>query len=316
MRILQRSPRGVVLDANILRGEIGALARRGHDTALVTLTKIGFLTPCAAGHVFDEVEEHAERWASEMKVPLKTYLTCWRSVLQPLLVPADFPPSLLSADERTRIDELNQPRPVGDPDDVPTAIAAMVLEAPLLSNDGLAIRAVYGPNHDPAAHRTYAQAFLGAGKVLILSELGWAAMFALRLAWSAGAAAGAGMRTLASRTGPTGVLISVGSAVAATAGVAASPRAGDRVRSLEPPAKAAVGTLLELRAYYVEAERSFNTLTVPPPWDEDDLTVAIADQRRAARDSVLRVSPLGTASIPVDPTGRGLGVGSEDVLDA
>jgi hypothetical protein len=124
------------------------------------------------------------------------------------------------------------------------------------------------------------------------------------------------MRTLASRTGPTGVLISVGAAVAAAAGVAASARARERVRSLEPPAKAAVGTLLELRAHYVEAERSFNTLTVPLPWDEDDLTIAVADQRRAARDSVLHVSPVGMASIPVDPIRRGLGVGSEDVLDA
>lgn len=294
MRILQRSPRAVVLDANMLRGEIGALARRSHDTALVTLAKIGFLIPCAATHVLAEIEEHAERWAAEMSLPPETYLSCWRSVLLPLLVPVDLSPALLTADERTRIDELNKPSPIGDPDDVPTAIAAMVLEAPLLSNDNLVLRAVYGPDHDAAAHRTYAQAFLGAGKVLIVSELGWAALFALRLAWSAGS----GVRALASRTGPTGVLI----AVVASARVAASPRARDRVRNLAPPAKVAIEMLLELWAYYLEAEQSFSTLAVPLPWDEDDLTVAVADQRRTAREWVLRVTHADITSLPADPT--------------
>ena len=124
LRAVTLAPRALVLDANVLRGEIGFVVRRGHDTALVTLAKIGMLTLHAAVHVLDEVEEHAEEWSGDMGLSATEYRTTWRTVLAPLISPVEFGSELLTAREQARIDHLSQPEPAGDPDDVPTAIAA------------------------------------------------------------------------------------------------------------------------------------------------------------------------------------------------
>ncbi|HET7405702.1 MAG TPA: PIN domain-containing protein, partial [Mycobacteriales bacterium] len=196
--LLAQPARPVVVDANRLRGEIRALARNGYDTALVTLARTGFLHLFAAQHVFDEAEEHLDRWARETGTPLPAYRAAWVSKLRPLINEVSFSRELLTRDELARIEMLDRPHPLGDPDDVPTAIAAMVLAAPLLSGDQKALAAVYGPTCDTAKHDAYRDALFGGGRVLVLSQMGLVSLMLLQLLGGLGAV---GIRTVGARTG-------------------------------------------------------------------------------------------------------------------
>lgn len=284
MRVVPLAPRALVLDANVLRGEIGGLVRRGHDTALVTLAKIGMLSLHAATHVLEEVEEHTERWSGEMGLSATEYRTTWRTVLAPLILPVKFGDELLTTREQARIDHLNQPAPLGDPDDVPTAIASLMLEAPVLSRDVKLLRAVYGDDFDADLPGSYVDALFGGGRVLVVSELGWASLAAARLACLA---VTSGVRLVTAQTGVVALGLAAG---AGALGVASSPSLRARLQGLGPPALAAYSFLLELATFYAEAERAFNSLTTPPRWDEDELTAAEATRRRTARNAALAVA--------------------------
>ncbi|WP_134765137.1 hypothetical protein [Nocardioides sp. 1609] len=199
--------------------------------------------------------------AQEMSVPVEKYLVSWRSVLEPLLVKVEFTLELLTQHEQARVDALARPAPLGDPDDVPTAVAALILQAPVLTNDILVARAVYGPDFDATASRAYTDAFFGAGRALIMSEVGWAALFTLRLPHAVATAAGSGIRTVLASAGSSGALLAA--ATVSVAATAASPRGRDHLATLAPPTKAAIGALVEMYAYYRSAEQSFARLPRP-----------------------------------------------------
>ena len=159
-----------------------------------------------------------------------------------------------------------------------------MLEAPILSRDGKLLRAVYGNDFDTERHESYVQALFGGGRVLVISEFGWATLAVARLAWLAMTS---GVRLVAARTGAAGLGLAAG---AGALGVAASPKLRTRLRGLGPPARATCGFLLKLATFYAEADRSYNSLTTPPAWDEDELTAAEATRRRSARAAALAVA--------------------------
>lgn len=271
----------IVIDANRLRGEIRALAQGGVDTALVTLARIGFLRVFAAHHVLNEVERYLDKWANETGTDEIAYHDAWESVLRPLISEAAFSRNLLTPDEVVRIEHLEQPAPIGDPDDVPTAIAAMVLEAPLLSRDGKALAAVYGPGVDMAVHEAYLDALFGAGRVLVVSQWGQGALMLARVF---GALGTSGLRGVVARTGWMPLLL--GSGVLTIWG-ASSRRTRTWLAQAKDPLIALGNALLEVRAFYEDAEKDFERLALPLVPDVAALPHHVEAARRLARSSAL-----------------------------
>jgi predicted nucleic acid-binding protein len=145
----QASP--LVLDANMIRGELIRIARTGR-TVLVNAANSGVFRLFVAQHVVDEVWEHYATWARRKNVDAVDVRKVWEAELLPLLRCVSIPDGWTTVDESSRIATLARPGPDGDPDDVPTATLALLLGAPLLSRDGKPLDAVYGPDFDQDAH--------------------------------------------------------------------------------------------------------------------------------------------------------------------
>jgi hypothetical protein len=132
----------IVVDANVLRNDIGYFCRHGRRTGLVTATNARIMRLYCAAHVFGEVEEHAARWAGEMGLGVDEYLAVWGENYVPLLRLVDTTgmEALLLPGERARIDRLGRFR---DLDDVPSAVLALAMGAFFASEDGAPHEAVY-----------------------------------------------------------------------------------------------------------------------------------------------------------------------------
>jgi predicted nucleic acid-binding protein len=133
----------LVVDANVLRNDIGYVCRTGRRTTLLTATNARIFRLYCAQHVYDEVEEHAAEWAADMELDPDAYLSAWRKNYVPLArrVDTDGMESLLSPAERQRVDRL---RLLLDVDDVPSAVLALATGAFFLSEDGAPHETVYG----------------------------------------------------------------------------------------------------------------------------------------------------------------------------
>jgi predicted nucleic acid-binding protein len=109
----------IVPDANVLRGNIAHMCRTGRRPVLLTGANTGTFRLYCAEHVLDEVREHAEEWASDLKIACDTYIKCWERHFLPnlRLVRTTALRRLLSPEERARIDALP------DRDDVPSAMS-------------------------------------------------------------------------------------------------------------------------------------------------------------------------------------------------
>jgi hypothetical protein len=95
----------------------------------------------------------------------------WVREYLPLLRVVDVPVGPLYADERARVDVLDTvAHPYGDPDDVPTAILALLIDAPVLSTDANLLRAVYGHDFDWVAHAEWLAALRAGGDLGPLGE--------------------------------------------------------------------------------------------------------------------------------------------------
>ncbi len=138
----------LVADANVLRNDILYACKHDQRTSLVTGTNAGVLRLFCASHVPQEVERHAPRWAKEGGVELDGFLDRWRREYLPLLRCVEVPYELLTALEWQWLETLER----ADPDDVPSAALARLLGAFYLSEDGPALRAVYGPDVDTKRH--------------------------------------------------------------------------------------------------------------------------------------------------------------------
>jgi predicted nucleic acid-binding protein len=164
-------PRPVVVDANVLRGEILRVVRCGGKTFLLTLAAVEWLRIFAATHVIDEVSEHLPEWAVDGNVALADAARVWRDEFAPLITRADLDVRWLSAGEQERVAALALPV-TGDPDDVPTAVAALALRAALLSTDKKVLRAVYGDDFNLDRHKRYATALRSGGLSALVDRQG------------------------------------------------------------------------------------------------------------------------------------------------
>jgi hypothetical protein len=282
--MLERPARPVVVDANVLRGEIRRLGQMGQDTALITLAKTGFLHLFAARHVLDEVDGYVEKWARETGTPVAAYRAAWVSRLRPLINEVSVPSGLLTPDELARIEVLAQPEPLGDPDDVPTAIVAMVLAAPLLSCDRKPLAAVYGPPVDMAAHAAYLGALLGGGKMFAMSQWG---LVILKVVELIGGLAVGGVRAVVVRTG--GLPLAFGTAAAVAWALSAERTRGWLAQKKDPLRRAGAG-FLEVLEFYDQAKTAYERLEAPLLRDFDVLSPQVGAARAAARQVAIETA--------------------------
>jgi predicted nucleic acid-binding protein len=256
----------VVIDANALRDELLRIVRTGQRTILWTAANSGVLRLYCAWHVVDEVNEHLVDWARRKRLDPAAVWTVWRTIYQPLLRVVDVFDDLTTPAEGARLATLaDSTAPDGDPDDVPTATLALLLGAPLLSQDRKPLRAVYGPGVDHAAHAKWLSALAAGGDLGPLStylQLSSLAVVGI------GKGAVAGFRALA-RCLPWPWFVT---AVAAC-GLSAYWMASDATGQLGSRAgRFLLGALDLMTAIYSlhnEAEREFSKLAAPrPQWDE------------------------------------------------
>jgi predicted nucleic acid-binding protein len=131
----------VVLDANILRHEIGRTCRTGKRTILVTGANTRAFRLYCADHVLEEVDKHGPAWAAAMKIDAAAFVGVWDKTYLPLIrrVPSMGLEHLLMAHEREQIKSLRSV----DSDDVPSATLALAMGALFLTKDNAAYEAVY-----------------------------------------------------------------------------------------------------------------------------------------------------------------------------
>ncbi|MEX2106773.1 MAG: PIN domain-containing protein [Solirubrobacterales bacterium] len=194
----QRVP-PVVVDANVLRNDLRYACENDRRTVLVTAANSGAIRLFAASHVLDELVEYAELWALESDGVTPDQLKArWRSEYLPLIrviEDRDLPRHLLDAAEVARVRTLEQ----ADPDDIPSVTLALAIEAFYLSEDGPALRAVYGEEVDRSVHHAWLQCLMAGGDV---GQLGKLIFSAGALPMAAGAGLLAGARRIADRFSP------------------------------------------------------------------------------------------------------------------
>jgi hypothetical protein len=195
--ILLRPP-PVVVDANVLRNDILRACRTGQRTVLVTAANAGLLRLFCAEHVYSEVIEHSSDWTVGGPVTRGAFLRRWLLEYLPLIrvVPiGEGHFSWLNPDELERIRHLAEPGQ--DPDDVPSAVLALLLEAFFLSEDGAPLRAVYGVV--PPRHREWVSILKAGGDA---GELGRYFSLAVNIATLSGHGLASGARRIATATSP------------------------------------------------------------------------------------------------------------------
>jgi predicted nucleic acid-binding protein len=249
----------VVVDANVLRNDVRYACEQGRRTVLVTAANSGAIRLFAASHVIEEIWEHAERWAQESgAVSAAQFRERFSAEYLPLIrmiADGDLQADLLAREERVRVEWLAQV----DPDDVPSVILALVLEAFFLSEDGRALRAVYGERVDRAAHHAWVERLKAGGNACELGKLIFAAG---AIPMAAGAGLFAGGRWIAERYSPW-ALAPLGLGIAALFYLKPPP----------PQTRAKIGTsigeyvLAVGHAYirYLDAYKEFGEATPPVP---------------------------------------------------
>ena len=203
--ILLRPP-PVVVDANILRNDIRRACRTGQRTVLVTAANAGLIRLFCARHVHDEVIEHSGEWTATGPVTRDDFLRAWLLEYLPLIrvVPiGDEHLAWLGPAELARVRHLAQPGQ--DPDDVPSAVLALLLGAFFLSGDGKPLRAVYG-DADLSGHQAWVDILKAGGDA---GQLGKTLTLAANLTALAGQGMASGARRIAAATSPW-VLVAAG----------------------------------------------------------------------------------------------------------
>jgi len=251
----------VVLDANPLRGDVFRACRSGR-TVLTTAANAGALRLFAASHVIEEVAEHAERWSWESgDISPATFQGRWEEEYLPLVRVVDdeqLSLDLLGHEERARLARLAEI----DPDDVPSVILALSLDAFILSEDRCAVQAVYGEGIDLSAQRNWLARLRSSGDAGELAKMVFAAAMVPTLAVGGTIEAG---RLVARRLSPW-ALLPIGAGL-----IALAYRYIDKERWAElggGVGKLALG-FMYLQANYLREYERFRAAAPPTPrWEE------------------------------------------------
>jgi predicted nucleic acid-binding protein len=252
----RRDPLPVVVDANWLRSDVLYAVTNDQRTAMVTTANVGMIRLYAAPHVIAEVDEHHVDWCVAKGVAPAVFLARWVDEYLPLMRVVEPPDGLLTATEQRRIDRLGEV----DPDDVESAVLAVVLEAFFLSRDRAARRAVYGEQDDGCDDQALREWLFTSGDAFELADL--TEMFGTVAGGAVGGAFHAG-RTLWRRDPALLVLLLALGAV----GLALLPR--ERLRQLGDTVVGGVkgySDLLVLRGRWRSELRA--GLPVVPRWAE------------------------------------------------
>lgn len=158
----------LVLDTHVLGGDLARRARCGR-TILASGAISGVLRLFAGRHVVAEVREHMSVWAELAERSEAEVEELWQSEYLPLVRVVDVAAAPLYPDEWARIQILADEQ-LGDPDDVPTAVLGLLLDAPVLSYDEKLLRAVYGNDFDCKAHGEWLEALRAGGDLGLLGE--------------------------------------------------------------------------------------------------------------------------------------------------
>lgn len=157
------APPPVIVDASRLRDDILYACRHKQRTVLVAAANRGSLRLFCAQHVIDEVVRHSVKWTRGAGVSHVQFLRRWLLEYLPLIriisSEAAELQGLLGPEEEARIRQLS----LLDPDDVPSACIALVLEGFYLSNDGDALRAVHGRDADLGQHADWLNVLMAGG---------------------------------------------------------------------------------------------------------------------------------------------------------
>jgi predicted nucleic acid-binding protein len=254
--ILLRPP-PVVVDANILRNDILRACRTGQRTVLVTAANAGLMRLFCAEHVYREVAEHAGDWTVDGPVTRTDFLRRWIAEYLPLIrivTIGEGHLGWLTPAELARVQHLA--RPDQDPDDVPSATLALLMQAFFLSGDRKALRAVYG-DADLSEHSQWVSILKAGGDAGELSKL---FTLTVNLITVAGQGLIGGARRLADATSPW-LLVGAGFALAvwyAWAPARTRQRVAAAGRAVLMSAAGAV-------TVYEEVRQRFERAAPPPP---------------------------------------------------
>jgi predicted nucleic acid-binding protein len=204
--VLLRPP-PVVVDANVLRNDILRACRTGRRTVLITAANAGLLRLFCAEHVYREVIEHSGDWTAEGPITRDVFLRRWLFEYLPLIrvvLVGEGHLAWLAPAELARIRRLAEPGQ--DPDDVPSATLALLLEAFFLSEDRKPLRAVYGDAYLAGRHREWVNILKAGGDA---GELEKTLILAINLTGLAAHGIAGGAGRIAAATSPW-VLVAAG----------------------------------------------------------------------------------------------------------
>jgi predicted nucleic acid-binding protein len=164
--VFGREAQPLVVDANWFRSDVLRVCRSGGPTVLLTAAHRQLVRLYVAPHVTAEVVNHADDWTQGTQVSAEQFLSSWEQEYLPVLRVVEPPGGSLTAAEADRIEQLRQK----DPDDIPTATLALLLEAPLISSDKAPTRAVYGPDANVRSQQELLELLAVAGEAGQLQE--------------------------------------------------------------------------------------------------------------------------------------------------
>lgn len=137
----------LVLDTNFLQDEILRMGHSKIPTILVSTANSGGLRLYCTQRVIDEIDEQLAVWAQAAGIDAQSATTWWQKTHRRLLRVVDMSPGegLFTPPETTRLHVLAEK----SEDDLPTAKLALLLSAPVLSNDADVVVAAGGGVRPP-----------------------------------------------------------------------------------------------------------------------------------------------------------------------
>jgi len=277
----------VVVDANVVRNELLRMARTGNRTVLASGAGYGVLRPFCARHVVEEVHRYIDEWADQANLDHDLVRTVWRDSYMKLLRWVEIPSQpLYTSGELRRLRVLADPL-TGDPDDLPTARLALLLDAPLLSRDRKLLVAVYGAGIDHIAHMEWLETLRAGGD---LGPIGQVLQATVMIGGGVGVAGYQGVKALA-RSVPWPILLGLAAVGVYCYSRFTSPETKKTIiDGVRTTSKFAFRALVELSATYAEAKSTFEQLPKPsssPDLLEDD---ALAPQAMLTRACIYHLA--------------------------
>ena len=239
--------RPVVVDSNALRGDLLHAIKTGRRTALLDAADGYGIRPFCPEHVALEVKEHFSEWLAKNGDEAEAR-RIFDQQYRPLLRVVAVPSGPLHPEEAGRIDRLRKK----DADDVPTAILALMLDAPVLTRDHALLQAVHGDDVDLEAQKRWVD-LAQAGRVLSDTDrAAWGTAAVVQLAgYGAYSGVRALLRLLASLPLPAQAIILGTAAVALYLGrsrlAETAKSSGEALRAIAEQLGPVIGQLLSER---------------------------------------------------------------------